>query len=67
MAVLTERVEHFVVLMLENRSYDLMLGGLHDPKYVGIADGTELPCEGPLGPVVRLKHGTPPDRIDPDP
>jgi len=67
MAVLTELVQHFVVLMLENRSYDLMLGGLRDPKYVGVASGRELPCEGPLGPTVAISHGLPPDRMGPDP
>lgn len=67
MAVLTERIRHLVVLMLENRSYDLMLGGLRDPRYVGIADGAELPCDAPLGPSVNVRHGVPPDRIAPDP
>jgi len=46
MAVLTELVEHFVVLMLENRSYDLMLGGLRHPKYEVHVENLLAPASG---------------------
>src|SRR5262245_31176406 len=65
---LLTKIEHFVVLMLENRSYDHVLGGLADPKYAGVSADVELPYTGPRGPAtVRVTRGTPPDRFGPDP
>lgn len=69
---LIDRVEHFVVLMMENRSYDQMLGGLRDPRYAGLPVGNddriELPYDGPAGlRHVAVRRGSPPDRFWPDP
>lgn len=62
------KVEHFIVLMLENRSYDQMLGALGG-AYDGVADGTRLDFEHPGGKPgsVAIVHGAPPDRFSPDP
>jgi len=62
------KVEHFIVLMLENRSYDQMLGALGG-DYDGVADGTRLDFEYPdrKRGSVEIFHGAPPDRFSPDP
>ena len=39
------KIEHFIVLMLENRSYDQMLGALSGDEYDGVAQGTRLAYE----------------------
>jgi phospholipase C len=65
---LLAHVEHFVVLMLENQSYDRVLGGLSDPKYVGLPPKVQLPYMALSGPqTVEMVVGTPPDRFSPDP
>lgn len=65
---LISKIEHFVVLMLENRSYDQVLGGLADAKYAGVPAGIELPYTGPRGPAtVPVIRGAPPDKFGPDP
>jgi phospholipase C len=65
------KVEHFIVLMLENRSYDQMLGSLSgvDDAYDGAARGTRLSYETRDGSRewVAVEHGAPPDRFSPDP
>src|ERR1041385_5660654 len=63
------KIEHFVVLMLENRSYDLMLGALRGPEYDGIADDTPLAYQDRNGSpaTVHLRHGEPADHFSPDP
>jgi phospholipase C len=67
-APLAGKVEHFIVLMLENRSYDQMLGALGG-AYDGVANGTRLDFEHPDGKhdSARVLHGAPPDRFSPDP
>ncbi|NUO48889.1 MAG: hypothetical protein HOV80_08540 [Polyangiaceae bacterium] len=62
-------IRHFIVLMLENRSYDHMLGGLVGPEYDGVDDGTELRYvdADSRSRIVRIRHGQPPDRFSPDP
>lgn len=63
------KIEHFVVLMMENRSYDQMLGSLTGPEHDGIADGTPIAYVDASGAerVSRVHHGAPPDRFSPDP
>ena len=41
-AKLRGRIEHLVVLMMENRSYDQMLGALPGAQYDGAREGTLL-------------------------
>ena len=63
------KIEHFIVLMLENRSYDQMLGALVGDEYDGVARGTRLAYEARDGSRqwVSIAHGAPPDRFWPDP
>jgi len=63
------RIEHFIVLMLENRSYDQMLGALSGPEDDGVADGARLAYEDRSGSPawVSVRHGAPPDGFSPDP
>jgi len=63
------KIEHFIVLMLENRSYDQMLGSLEGDEYDGVAHGTRLAYDAPDGSRqwVSIAHGAPPDRFWPDP
>ena len=63
------KIEHFIVLMLENRSYDQMLGALPGDEYDGVARGTSLPYRARDGSAawVPVEHGAPPDRFAPDP
>jgi phospholipase C len=63
------KIEHFIVLMLENRSYDHMLGALSGDEYDGVARGTPLAYEPHDGPPtwVPIEYGSPPDRFFPDP
>jgi phospholipase C len=61
-------IQHLVVLMMENRSYDQMLGGLPGRKYAGPSAGTTVSYRGEHGPVeVPLRHGRPRDSFYPDP
>ena len=65
---LAGKIEHFVVLMMENRSYDEMLGGLPGHKYAGAPEGTKLSYATPAGVrEVALRHGAPRDWFYPDP
>jgi phospholipase C len=63
------KIRHFIVLMLENRSYDHMLGALSGAEHDGIADGTALDYVDKTGArrTVTLRHGQPPDGFSPDP
>jgi phospholipase C len=65
------KIEHFIVLMLENRSYDQMLGALSSAsdEYDGVPAGTRLSYEARDGSTqwVPIEHGAPPDRFSPDP
>jgi phospholipase C len=61
-------IQHLVVLMMENRSYDQILGGLPGRKYAGPSAGTTVSYRGEHGPVeVPLRHGRPRDSFYPDP
>lgn len=63
-------IRHLVVLMMENRSYDQMLGGLPGSKYAGPPPGTKVSytCKDDGALVeVPLCHGTPRDSFYPDP
>ncbi|HSO38641.1 MAG TPA: alkaline phosphatase family protein, partial [Labilithrix sp.] len=61
-------IQHLVVLMMENRSYDQMLGALPGRKYAGPPPGTTVSYGSKLGVVdVPLRHGTPRDSFYPDP
>ena len=62
-------IRHFVVLMMENRSYDQMLGSLPGRKYAGPPSGTTLRYTTPEGleAAVPVAHGTPRDCFYPDP
>jgi phospholipase C len=63
------KIEHFIVLMLENRSYDQMLGALSGDEYDGVAGGTSLAYERYDGSAasVPITYGAPPDSFFPDP
>ncbi len=63
------KIEHFIVLMLENRSYDQMLGAIDGDEYDGVRAGTRLAYEARDGSRewVSIAHGAPPDRFWPDP
>jgi phospholipase C len=63
------KIEHFIVLMLENRSYDQMLGALSGEEYDGAARGTPLTYEVRDGSPswVPIEYGAPPDSFFPDP
>lgn len=68
LARLGGEIEHLVVLMMENRSYDQMLGGLRGDAYAGPPPGTTLSYAGPRGAVdVPVRYGTPRDSFYPDP
>jgi phospholipase C len=62
-------IRHLVVLMMENRSYDQMLGALPGWKYAGPPSGTSLRyrTEDGVSTAVPLVHGTPRDCFYPDP
>jgi hypothetical protein len=60
---LTDRIEHVVVLMLENRSFDNVLGGLYPELtkkglYRGLL-GTETNPLGPLYQLIEQSKGMP--------
>jgi phospholipase C len=63
------KIEHFLVLMMENRSYDQMLGALPGDEYDGLPRGARLSYEArdrsPSS--VEIVRGAPPDRFAPDP
>ena len=63
------KIEHFIVLMLENRSYDQMLGALTGAEYDGAPRGTRLAYEPRDGSPasVPIEYGAPPDCFYPDP
>jgi phospholipase C len=63
------KVQHFVVLMMENRSYDQMLGALPGERYAGAPAGTKLAYRDATGAPreVTLRYGTPHDMFYPDP
>ncbi|HEY6337597.1 MAG TPA: alkaline phosphatase family protein [Candidatus Sulfotelmatobacter sp.] len=74
-----EKIKHIVVLMLENRSFDNMLGWLYDPQnpppfnqppssgtFHGVSLGN-LSNPSVAGPLVRVGKGTDPTAPDPDP
>src|SRR5262245_59771573 len=68
-SLLRGEIRHFVVLMMENRSYDEMLGSLPGDKYAGPPKGTTLrytASDGERGSV-PVVHGTPLDCFFPDP
>ena len=68
LARLGGEIQHVVVLMMENRSYDQMLGALPGDKYAGPPAGTTVSYRGAHGVVdVPLRHGTPHDSFYPDP
>jgi phospholipase C len=48
MGILSDKIEHIVVLMLENRSFDSMLGGLQhpDPEFNGLSGTETNPLHG---------------------
>jgi len=61
-------IQHLVVLMMENRSYDQMLGGLPGRKYAGPPQDTTATYRHGDGIVeVPLRYGTPRDSFYPDP
>src|SRR5262245_10034820 len=62
-------IQHFVVLMMENRSYDEMLGSLPGHRYAGLPSGTMLRYTTTSGERVSVpvRHGTPADCFYPDP
>lgn len=61
-------IQHLVVLMMENRSYDQMLGSLPGRKYAGPPPGTTVSYRTKRGVVeVPLRHGAPRDSFYPDP
>src|SRR6185295_15596124 len=64
-AKLDGRIEHFVVLMMENRSYDQMLGAIAG----GPPDDTVLTYVDANGAprAVPLRYGVPRDSFYPDP
>jgi phospholipase C len=68
-AKLSGRIEHFVVLMMENRSYDQMLGALPGEKYAGPPKDTVLSYRNHEGSTVAvpLRYGAPRDSFYPDP
>jgi phospholipase C len=68
-ANLRGRIEHFVVLMMENRSYDQMLGALPGAQYDGAPEGTLLSYRDARGEPrsVPLRYGLPRDSFYPDP
>jgi phospholipase C len=68
-APLDGKIEHFIVLMLENRSYDQMLGALPGREYDGVPRGTRLAYRTRDGARdwVEVEHGAPPDCFAPDP
>jgi phospholipase C len=68
-AYLQGQIQHFVVLMMENRSYDQMLGGLPGAQYAGPPKDTALAYTDSAGKrlSVPLTHGVPPDSFYPDP
>jgi phospholipase C len=63
------KIEHLIVLMMENRSYDQMLGALSGPEHDGVIEPTGLPYDDSDGwrRSVSLRYGTPPDQFYPDP
>jgi phospholipase C len=63
------KIEHLIVLMLENRSYDQMLGALPGDEYAGVPRGTRLAYRTHDGAPswVSIEHGAPPDCFSPDP
>lgn len=63
------KIRHFVVLMMENRSYDEMLGALPGERYAGAPAGTRLAYVDERGEPasVELRYGTPRDQFYPDP
>ena len=61
-------IQHLVVLMMENRSYDQMLGALPGDEYAGPPPGTTVTYRTEHGAVnVPLRHGAPRDSFYPDP
>ena len=68
-ASLDRKIEHFIVLMMENRSYDQMLGALEGPEHDGVPRGVRLPYERRDGgrEWLPIRYGAPPDRFSPDP
>src|SRR5687767_15890509 len=53
-------IEHFVVLMMENRSYDQMLGALPGEKYAGPPDGTILTYVDKHHSTLNVRGASPP-------
>src|SRR5262245_26094093 len=68
-SLLRGTIRHFVVLMMENRSYDEMLGALPGEKYAGPPPGTSLAYRAADGQThsVPLVLGTPRNCFYPDP
>jgi phospholipase C len=66
---LAGKVEHFIVLMMENRSYDQMLGCFDGDEHDGVPPGARLPCIARDGKrrFVPIEMGSPPDSFFPDP
>ena len=68
-SMLGGRIQHLVVLMMENRSYDQMLGGLPGAAYSGPPPGTALSYRDKAGvtQTVPVRYGRPRDNFYPDP
>ncbi|MDD5033371.1 MAG: alkaline phosphatase family protein, partial [Methylococcaceae bacterium] len=61
-----DKIEHFIVLMLENRSFDNLLGGLYpdDPAFNGLTGTETNPYDPPGGPseTIPVWSDAPPDQ-----
>ncbi len=72
MGNMSEKIEHVVVLMLENRSFDSMLGMLYPkgPGFNGLSGNETNPCSGQQDVQVWSSNATDPQSMsvpDPDP
>jgi phospholipase C len=63
------KIDHFIVLMMENRSYDQMLGALRGPEYDSAPAGTRLHYLDKHGTrrSAKVGFGAPSDSFSPDP
>jgi phospholipase C len=60
MGILSDKIEHIVVLMMENRSFDCMLGGLHSksPEFEGLSGTETNPLHGHPDVFIWSDNGT---------
>jgi phospholipase C len=67
--MLDGKIEHFIVLMMENRSYDQMLGSLRGPEYDSAPENVWLSYADKHDEerFARVGFGAPPDSFSPDP